>query len=381
MSGRGRRSMSARGSSGSRGAQRTLQANIREAISKLTDHGSDMPPGASQKRRRTQRSGSAPLGSPSDTARASAADLGAPQSADTARDLEPGGPADGLPAEGRGNGSVSSDIRDGPRGAPELSKTEFRVMMRDELRSVIRDELSSIVRAELEEMKRDLTAEIERSVRGALDAITQRVTDIEKHIRDRDDQLEEVQRLSDACAVRLDVFHDALDDLHAESRLPTLVLTGDVIPPPLARTDSGGRSQPEDVLPVVINVVQQTLPEVKLQKEDIASCFRVGNKKRLVVKFNACGPYTARDRLYQGRFQLMKERDPKKRLYISESLSPRRQTIFKTLLDAKKDGKVHSIFTRDGVPCFRPVANAAVVRVDRVSKLQGYVPIPDWSRA
>lgn len=121
----------------------------------------------------------------------------------------------------------------------------------------------------------------------------------------------------------------------AEGRLPTLVLSGGAVPaPPLVERNENGRPTIEDTAAVAIDALHKSLPEIHIRRHHLK--LRVRKSKKLVVKFAACSPNTVRDRVCQGRFSLMNEKDNSRKLFISGSLTPFRQDVCQAPLSAKK---------------------------------------------
>ena len=262
-----------------------------------------------------------------------------------------------------------------------ISRQEFsdecRKVVREELRSTMREEMRDMMREELDAMRRQIQTDIERSLQPVIEGLQQRVRDIEEHIRGRDNSTERFRKYAAEIMSQMDPISKTVDEVAAEVRRPVLMLSGGAVPLPVEQQDQRGRNVPEDVTPVVIDVVRKILPDIPLQRDDISSCFRVGQKRKLVVKFNSSGPNTMRERLYQGRFDLMKRRNVpvQEQLWINESLSPQRQSYMTALLAAKKDGRIHSTFSRDGVVYFRPSQHEAIIKVDAPGKLRGYASL------
>ena len=151
---------------------------------------------------------------------------------------------------------------------------------------------------------------------------------------------------------------EQLDEMDTERRRSTLIFTGRGVP-----AVSGDRQYAEDVSNTVLDMVRSTFPSVSVGRSDIANCYRVGSKRTRVVQFLRHGRGTPRDQLYQARFDLMKERDGSKTIFVNESLSSRKRHQLNTLRMAKKNGQIHSVFTRDCVVYFREKKDGAIQRV------------------
>lgn len=340
----------------------TVQPGIRQTIQKLSSGAANSSKSTTetpQKRRRVQRSGSTPTPDPgslsTESQSAPAGSAAALRGGDLDRSpLGGAGAAPGRPSEPieRDEGEDCSSRQDCGCG----------------------DRCANIMREELQKMREEIRSEVVRAVRDAVNALTARVEKLENHVRDRDMELDQVHRMTRDCSQQISPMYELVDDMAAETRRPTLIFSGEAIPAPVHQKDSQGRDLPEDVKPIVLDVVKRKLPDIDLKTEDIVHCFRVGRTRKVIVKFASYGINSTRDKIYEGRFTLMKDRREGDKLYVNESLSPGRQDILKALRDAKRARAVHSVFTRDGSVFFRPSENGAVIKADRWEKLHGYVP-------
>lgn len=82
------------------------------------------------------------------------------------------------------------------------------------------------------------------------------------------------------------------------------------------------------------------------------------------------GSGSVRDRLYNGRLELRNIKGGDK-LYISESLTRYRQEIFTECLALKKQGKIHTVFSRYGSVYVKEKRHGYSVRVDDWGALRG----------
>lgn len=262
--------------------------------------------------------------------------------------------------------SCASDISTQDTSAAVTNTAEARLpITRDDLRLIVREELSAF--------KSEISRKIEDAVQSALAGVNARISELEAHVNVRDEELNQVHTLAKECKRHLLDMEKFVDDMAAEGRLPTLVISGGAVPPPppVERAENR-RPVPEDTTALAIEVLKKSLPDVAIKKEDIISSFRVQKSRKLVVKFAACGPYTVRDRVYQGRFSLMGEKDKDRKLFISEALTPFRQDMFQALLAAKKAKRIYSVFTRDGSVFFKPTEHERSVWVRNWGVIREY---------
>ena len=71
----------------------------------------------------------------------------------------------------------------------------------------------------------------------------------------------------------------------------------------------------------------------------------------------------------------------KDRLYLNESLTAPKREIFSKLLELKKQDRIWTVFTRDGIPCFKPSKDSPPSRVFSMRQLTTILQrIPPASR-
>ena len=227
------------------------------------------------------------------------------------------------------------------------------------IRSVVRSELSLA------------TATLQRSLREAIDVLGERIAELEGRLFEKDEEIERLSRELLESRNTTEELMDAVDHLETEVRQSTLILSGPAVPAP-RRRESGESYTPEDAASVAVAVIKKSMLNVTVSQSDVASCFRVGGLRRLVCRFVCAGPGSVRDEVYQGRFQLMNQRDEAQRLFVAESLSRRRQQCLGVLLGAKKRQQIYTVFTKNGVLFYKERKDGANIRVDHPDQISRY---------
>ena len=248
--------------------------------------------------------------------------------------------------------------------------------------------------------------EIADSMKAEFGALKQRVTDLEMHIERKDEETELLQEKVQRYEEQIVLLESRIDANEANSRLPTLVLSGPAVvrsapgrrsPPGSAgsSTSPGTRAVPpgadggppgstgpapdpasqssvpreeEDVPATVVEVLTAAMPGLNLQKSDIARAHRDRSGKKIWCRFIRSGPGSIRDEVYSRRLTL-KSNTRDNALFINESLSKMRLEIFNELLSLKKQKKVYTVFTRNGAVFYKDRQYGQNVRVDEFSKL------------
>ena len=148
---------------------------------------------------------------------------------------------------------------------------------------------------------------------------------------------------------------EQLEGIDMNRRLSSLILTCD---------DFRNRSQNEDMEMKVVQVLNKRLPKLDLAIGDIQVAHRLQSNNKVIVKFlKRC----VREEVFERRFELFMSGGGRLRpdsgggddvdrrgmapLYIAESLIPRMQQLYQTLLAARRQengAKVASVFSRRG---------------------------------
>ena len=324
----------------------------------------------------------------------------------------------------RGRSESGDAAPAGKRGARELGGEPGRSPSvlsgknyRDYLDAAI-DGLESRMMASLSqnlhEFRETLSAEIAR--------LNDRLTDLERHVEERDATILELTDELRQSKSEVSALQTRIEDAEMNSRLPCLVLSGAAMsprraprlePPLLGRAASGrprpvespvpagpgqgrtegtsrpadrrdeagsGQSAPgadggrfgagtarsgdwegrEDVNSLVVNTLNQCMPGLNLNASDIDRAHRLpGPNNRVIVRFVRSGEGSIRDMVMSRRLELRG-----KDLFVNESLTKLRSLIFRSLLAAKRDKKLYTVYSRGGHVFFKEKQHGVGKRVD-----------------
>ena len=319
----------------------------------------------------------------------------------------------------------------GKRGARERGgeparspSTPGNQRARDYVDTII-DELEDRMRASI---SRDFH-ELRVVLKAEIDKLSDRVKDLEQHVEKRDNTITELT--DELRQARSDVssLQSRVEDAEINSRLPCLVLSGAAMAPrrapslgaPLssgaAATGADGRAQPaaavrgqvtmtslpadhgvsvsgagpgrsgsggnrgdgrgrsvvrgagweaEDVHELVVSTLNRCMPGLELSHNDLDRAHRLpGGNHKVIVRFVRSGQGSARDTVMSRRLEL-RGRD----LFINESLTKLRGQIFRSLLAAKRDKKVYTVYSRGGQVYYKEQQHGTSTRVDSLQKLR-----------
>ena len=170
-----------------------------------------------------------------------------------------------------------------------------------------------------------------------LDQFTQNFFD---KLKQKDEQIAELRSEVSSLKTIVHKLEDQLDDNDAYERRDTLIFSGSSLPT---------ANENENCAEIIRNLAQEKL-RIILPQDGISACHRLGTKsstqrpdnRPIITKF--CQRNVKTDVLMAAR----KLRSPQ--IFVNESLTPPRQTIFYVLRKAKKEfpGLISGCSTRDG---------------------------------
>ena len=354
----------------------TATDNDRHSVSELVRNFSD-PPVESQKRDRSESGDSAPAG------KRGAKDFGG----DSSRSPAPS------------NRNLKEYLE------TAIDSLESRIMV-----SISRD---------LHEFRDSLAAEISK--------LGERLTDLERHVEESDGIIAELTDDLRRSRAEVTALQSRVEEAEVNSRLPCLILSGPAmasrhaprLEPPLpsraapAAADGsrpaaadpgpghgivtsrsadrqsgppgapgvsgdrraawggaagrGGRwEEREDVNALVVQTLNRCMPGLNLGDSDIDRAHRLpGPNNRVIVRFVRSGQNSVRDAVMSRRLELRG-----KELFVNESLTRLRGLIFRSLLAAKREMKIYTVFSRNGNVYFKEKQHGTSTRVDTLQALR-----------
>lgn len=224
------------------------------------------------------------------------------------------------------------------------------------------------------------------------ESMERRLEALESEVFDKDRVINDLTKECQQRKEENEELRQRLDGIDRNRRLSSLILTCRAF---------GTRTQGEDVVPRVVEVLNSRLPGLRLKSEDIQVAHRLETDSKVIVKFLR---RSVRDAVYERRFELFPKRDVAERfaagrggvaaqsqmapLYINESLVPDMQRIYQLLLAARSSAngsKIASVFTRRGLVYCRKTPGGVNILVKSQHHLQdllgGKLPqLPDRRR-
>ncbi|KAF0303969.1 hypothetical protein FJT64_024103 [Amphibalanus amphitrite] len=311
---------------------------------------------------------------------------------------------DAAPANKRGARDRDGVPARSPLTAKDRTVKETMEIAFDDLET----RLTRSLQRDLYEFRTSLSEEIER--------LCDRVKDLER--QDRDCTIAQLSDDLQQSREQVAALQARAEDAEINSRLPCLVLSGAAMAPrnsarlephpaaasggahfaapaDPARGPAGVTSQPagqpaaeeraegapgsagsgrgrrdgsweENINALVIDTLNRNMPGLNISEDQIDRAHRLpGPNNRVIVRFVRSGQGSARDRVWTRRLELRG-----RELFISESLTRLRSLIFRSLLAAKREKRIYTVFSRGGQVLFKDKQHGVSTRVDSLDKVR-----------
>ena len=319
----------------------------------------------------------------------------------------------------------------GKRGARERGGEPGRSPASVSARSLkesLDDAIEGLENRVMASLSRDLH-EFRETLMEEIGKLSDRVKDLEKHIEERDGVIDQLTDDLHQSRREVSALQDRVEEAEINSRLPCLILSGPAMAPrhaprldpslparaaPAAVGSSppaapawpagpgqgqvavtsgsadrrasadergpgqsaaavtggarrvGGWEEREDMNGLVVNTLKRCMPGLSIDGSDIDRAHRLpGPNNRVIVRFVRSGQDSVRDNVMTRRLELRG-----KDLYINESLTRLRGQIFRSLLAAKRQKKIYTVYSRGGYVFFKEKQHGVGTRVDSLQRLR-----------
>ena len=116
----------------------------------------------------------------------------------------------------------------------------------------------------------------------------------------------------------------------------------------------------------MVNTLTRCMPNLNFTVNDIDRAHRLpGPNNRVIVRFMRSGEGSVRDEVMSRRLELRG-----KDLFVNESLTKLRGQIFRSLLAAKRQKKIYTVYSRGGNVFFKEKQHGVGTRVDSLQRLR-----------
>lgn len=183
------------------------------------------------------------------------------------------------------------------------------------------------------------------------EAIERRCEVLENALFDERKETETVKRRLSKIEQENRSLREQLESLDINHRLDSLILKC---------AEFGARELGEDIEAKTIDILTSKLPGLRMSEHDIQAVHRLAPDNTVICKFFK---RQLRDDIYENRFR-QEVKDPRRRLYITESLSAQNKEIMNALVQAKKRRQVYAVFSRRGHVFVKVSQDKGARRVD-----------------
>ena len=156
---------------------------------------------------------------------------------------------------------------------------------------------------------------------------------------------------------------EQINAMDINQRLDSLILKCD---------EFGRRSLNEDIGEKTCHILNARFEWLNLSKDDLQVAHRLQAENTVICKFVR---RSVRDQIYDSRFR-QRTRETGRRLFITESLSAQNRDIMNALVNAKKEGRIYTCFTRRGCPFFKQNISSSSLRVSSLEQIQPLLNAP-----
>ena len=239
----------------------------------------------------------------------------------------------------------------------ELEAKKKRVISPKDKRQVSKnldfEDLMSMMKACIEEANADLWQKVDNKI----SSYEAKIDKLEGAIFERDLKIDQLETDLIKCQETIQKCDEQLEEMERHSRATNLVLTSQSF---------GRRREGENITELTINVINESYPDIRVTKEDFSAIHRLAKDNTVICAFR---DKDLRNKIYERRIHMRTQTDFSKRLFVNENLTKAKSMIFAALLQLKKKGKVWTVFSKAGIPCYKVTKTASPIRVHSAEQL------------
>ena len=240
--------------------------------------------------------------------------------------------------------SISDMLSTGTQGkrkrvlqSPDAATSDTLSDLKQTLLAEMKTAIESTINAAVSRMLQKLDAKLD----SKLSMLQNRCEKLEGENFDKDIKIERLENQLRLFQLTVDEHEDQIDALERQSRASNLILTSEQF---------GRRRDNEDISQEAADILNAYFPSKHISKEDFVTVHRLGEANTVICAFVR---RSLKEELYRARLTLNSEPDAKMKLYLSESLTKAKSLIYKQLVNMKRQDRVWSIFSRNGIPAYK----------------------------
>ena len=194
------------------------------------------------------------------------------------------------------------------------------------------------------------------------DELEKRTEILEAELFEKSHQVDALRAMAAHSDSVIQSLSEQLENMDVNRRMNTLILRCE---------DFGRRTKDENLEGLTAEILNSRFPDMKISPNDFQTVHRLQNDKSVICKFLQS---KLRNELYERRFETTQgkrgARDRTTPLFVNESLTAKNSLIFNTLLVAKRDGLIYTVYTRRGLVHFKADRESRGRRVDDECQLK-----------
>ena len=117
---------------------------------------------------------------------------------------------------------------------------------------------------------------------------------------------------------------------------------------------------------MAVSATNDSYSDVRVTKSDFSAVHRISKENTVICAFLN---KNLRNKLYDSRLNMRFQADASKRLFVTENLTRSKSDVFNRLLQLKRSGRVWTVFSKAGIPCYKASKLSAPIRVHNMKQV------------
>lgn len=224
-----------------------------------------------------------------------------------------------------------------------------------------------------QEFLHEIKTMIDSSIKGAVDSLWEKidrkfdqkiasleskVEKLEGQVFEKDHLIDELRSKAQRSELRLSGLEEQVEDMERNSRSSNLIFWSEQL---------GKRVEEENIAAKTIKLINESFPTITVSRQDFTAIHRLPGDNSVICSFAS---KNLRNEVFSERFCLnRKEVAARGKVFVNESLTKAKREIFSKLLDLKRQGRIWTAFTKNGVPCLKMLKESSPERIHSMQQL------------
>lgn len=219
-------------------------------------------------------------------------------------------------------------------------------------KGTVSTDLITEIKAAINESNERSNAKLWGKIERKLSSFENRIEKLEADNFEKDQKIEKLEQQVQNSLESNEKLESQLEELERHSRSSNLVFSCGRF---------GKRRDGEDIAAMVVQTINQNFPDKQVTKSDFSAVHRLNKENTVICAFKN---KNHRNAIYEDRVQLGRQRaDLKDRLFVSENLSATQGAFFRDLRLLRKQQRIWTTFTKNGVACYKLHQDSPPTRV------------------